>query len=110
MISLLLPLRYDLVRLGGSWAQRQVFHSTLLHAAIKCNKLPLALALVAELKVCIQCYSKCTLATCTHTQAIKPKSHRLEELFEQLKASFDELHKEESPLSLPDARRAEVET
>ena len=48
----MLPLKYDLVKLGGSWAQRQVFSVTLIHAAIRSNQLPLALALIAELKVC----------------------------------------------------------
>ena len=47
----MLPLKYDLVKLGGSWAQRQVFSVTLIHAAIRSNQLPLALALIAELKV-----------------------------------------------------------
>ena len=51
VVSLLLPLRYDLVYLGGSWAQRQVLSVTLIHAAINSKQLSLALALVAELKV-----------------------------------------------------------
>jgi len=54
VVSLLLPLRYDLVYLGGSWAQRQVLSVTLIHAAINSKQLSLALALVAELKVHIQ--------------------------------------------------------
>eukprot|EP00731_Ephydatia_muelleri_P026046 Em0018g146a len=49
VVSLMLPLKYDLVKLGGSWAQRQVFSVTLIHAAIRSNQLPLALALIAEL-------------------------------------------------------------
>ena len=51
VVSILLPLRYDLGYLGGSWAQRQVFSITLIQAAINSKQLPLALALVAELKV-----------------------------------------------------------
>ena len=51
VVLLMLPLKYDLVKLGGSWAQRQVFSVTLIHAAIRSNQLPLALALIAELKV-----------------------------------------------------------
>ena len=47
----MLPLRYDFWQFGGSWAQRQVFNVTLIHAAIKANQNSLALALVAELKV-----------------------------------------------------------
>ena len=47
----MLPLRYDLARFGGSYAQRQVFSVTLIEAAIRDKQIPLALALVAELKV-----------------------------------------------------------
>ena len=47
----MLPLRYDFWKFGGSWAQRQVFNITLIHAAIKADQHSLALALVAELKV-----------------------------------------------------------
>ena len=47
----MLPLRYDLIRLGGSWAQRQVFNVTMIQAAIKANKPSLALSILAELKV-----------------------------------------------------------
>lgn len=54
VVSLLLPLRYDLVYLGGSWAQRQVLSVTLIQAAINSKQFSLALALVAELKVHIQ--------------------------------------------------------
>ena len=55
-MSILLPLRYDLGSLGGSWAQRQVFSITLIQAAINSKQLPLALALVAELKVVEHAY------------------------------------------------------
>ena len=47
----MLPLRYDFLSFGGSWAQRQVFNTTMIHAAINANKLQLALELVSELKV-----------------------------------------------------------
>ena len=47
----MLPLRYDFVRFGGSWAQRQVYSVTLIQAAIRANQISLALALVSELKV-----------------------------------------------------------
>jgi len=51
VVTLLVPRRYDIVRLGGSWAQRQVFSTTFIQAAIKAGKLKLALSLIAELKV-----------------------------------------------------------
>ncbi len=51
VLSLILPLRYDLVRFGGSWPQRQVFTVTVIEAAVRAKQVPLALALVAELKV-----------------------------------------------------------
>ena len=51
VLQIMLPLRYDLIRLGGSWAQRQVFNVTMIQAAIKANKPSVALALVTELKV-----------------------------------------------------------
>ena len=47
----MLPLRYDFLQFGGSWTQRQVFNITMIQAAVRTNKLSLALALVAELKV-----------------------------------------------------------
>ena len=47
----MLPLRHDFLRFGGSWAQRQVFHFTMIQAAVRANKLSVALALVTELKV-----------------------------------------------------------
>ena len=49
----MLPLRYDFVRFGGSWAQRQVYSVTLIQAAVRSNQISLALALVSELKVCV---------------------------------------------------------
>lgn len=47
----MLPLRYDFLCFGGSWTQRQVFNVTMIQAAVKADKLTLALSLVAELKV-----------------------------------------------------------
>ena len=47
----MLPLRYDFLRFGGSWAQRQVFSVTMIQAAVRANNIPVALALVTELKV-----------------------------------------------------------
>lgn len=51
VLQIMLPLRYDLIQLGGSWAQRQVFNVTMIQAAIKANKPKLALSILAELKV-----------------------------------------------------------
>jgi hypothetical protein len=47
-IELLLPLRYQTRRIGGSNAQRDLFNQTLIVAAIGANRLPLARALLAE--------------------------------------------------------------
>ena len=47
----MLPLRYDFHNFGGSWAQRQVFSVTMIQAAVRANKLSLALSLLTELKV-----------------------------------------------------------
>ena len=30
VLSLMLPLRYDFIKFGGSWAQRQVFELTVI--------------------------------------------------------------------------------
>ena len=51
VVSLLVPLRYNLQRLGGSWAQRQVFNLTMIQAAVNDRDIPMAMSLVAELKV-----------------------------------------------------------
>ena len=51
VLCLLLPLRYSLAGIGGSWAQRQVLTFTMIHAALKAKQLKLAMALVSELKV-----------------------------------------------------------
>ena len=47
----MLPLRYDFIHFGGSWAQRQVYSYTMIQAALRANEIPTALALVTELKV-----------------------------------------------------------
>ncbi len=47
----MVPLRYEFLSFGGSWAQRQVFNVTMIQAAIKANKLSVALGLVAEMMV-----------------------------------------------------------
>jgi hypothetical protein len=47
-IDLLLPVRYQIRRIGGSNAQRDLFNQTLIAAAIGAGKLPLARALLAE--------------------------------------------------------------
>jgi tetratricopeptide (TPR) repeat protein len=47
-IALLLPIRYQIRRIGGSNAQRDIFSQTLIAAAINANRLPLARALLAE--------------------------------------------------------------
>ena len=51
VVSLLYPLRYNIVHLGGSRAQRYVIIVTLIHAAINSGQYKLALSLTAELKV-----------------------------------------------------------
>ena len=58
VLQIMLPLRYKLIHLGGSWAQRQVFSLTLIQAAINAEKHSLALSLVIELKVKIIVYSR----------------------------------------------------
>ena len=51
VLSTFLPLRYDLASFGNSWAQRQIFSVTVIEAAVRAKEIPMALALVAELKV-----------------------------------------------------------
>ncbi len=48
VIELLLPIRYQIRRIGGSNAQRDLFNQTLIAAAINAGRLPLARALLAE--------------------------------------------------------------
>lgn len=47
-VALLLPLKYELYRLGGSNAERDLFHQTLLAAALDAGDIRLARALAAE--------------------------------------------------------------
>lgn len=47
-VERLLPNRYDVVRIGGSHAQRDVFEQTLIDAAIKAGRDRLVRALLAE--------------------------------------------------------------
>jgi hypothetical protein len=47
-VDLLLPVRRAWRRVGGSHAQRDVFHRTLVDAAIRADRLPLARALLSE--------------------------------------------------------------
>jgi hypothetical protein len=108
----MLPLRYDFIHFGGSWAQRQVFSFTMIQAAVRANNIPIALALVTELKVSInkllkinklelelsrahhQVYVILLLNFCVanYLQAQKPKSKRLKMLFDELKANYDSTH------------------
>ena len=60
------PIRYDVVRIGGSHAQRDVFQQTLINAALKAGRGTLARGLLAE-RVAVrpnspqswQCYARC---------------------------------------------------
>ena len=47
-VDLLLPVRYDLTKIGGSHAQRDVFHQLLIQAAMKAGRNRLARALLLE--------------------------------------------------------------
>ena len=47
-VSLMLPLRYRIRAIGGSHAQRDLFAQMLIKAALKCDKYPLARALLHE--------------------------------------------------------------
>jgi hypothetical protein len=100
VVSLLVPLRYDLHRLGGSWAQRQVFNLTMIQAAVNARDIPMAMTLVAELK------------------AQKPHSHSLSSLFHSLKANYDaekttptnhQATPTEPPLACPDCKKPRTE-
>ncbi len=47
-VTILEPLRHHLLPIGGSYAQRDVFHQLLLEAAIKAENWPLARAMASE--------------------------------------------------------------
>ena len=47
-VAVLLPVRGEIRRIGGSHAQRYVFHQMLIEAAIRAGRLPLARALLSE--------------------------------------------------------------
>jgi tetratricopeptide (TPR) repeat protein len=47
-IDLLLPVRYEIWRIGGSHAQRDLFTQTLIAACLGAQRWPLARALLAE--------------------------------------------------------------
>jgi len=47
-VDWLRPIRYDVVRIGGSHAQRDVFHQILIDAALKAGRGALARGLLAE--------------------------------------------------------------
>lgn len=69
----MLPLRHDLVQVGGSWAQRQIFNVTMIEAAVRTKDIPTAIGLVAEL------------------QARKPYNRTLQLLFQKLKEEDKEM-------------------
>jgi tetratricopeptide (TPR) repeat protein len=48
VVDLLLPVRYDIQFVGGSHAQRDLFHMVLIDAALKAGRLPLARILLSE--------------------------------------------------------------
>ena len=47
-VDVLFPVRGEIRRIGGSHAQRDVFHQMLIEAAIRAGRLPLARALLSE--------------------------------------------------------------
>jgi hypothetical protein len=67
-VDLLLPIRYDIRRIGGSHAQRDLFSQTLIAAAIAAGREPLARALLAE------------------RRALKPGNRRTQQLYAQVTA------------------------
>ncbi len=48
VVDVLFPVRGEIRRIGGSHAQRDVFHQMLIEAAIRAGRLPLARALLSE--------------------------------------------------------------
>ena len=47
-VDLLLPIRYDVLTLGGSHAQRDLFVETLIHSALRSGRFALARSLLSE--------------------------------------------------------------
>lgn len=48
VVDLLLPVRYDIALVGGSHAQRDLFHMVLIDSALKADRLSVARALLSE--------------------------------------------------------------
>jgi hypothetical protein len=67
-VDLLLPVRYDIRRIGGSHAQRDLFNQTLIVAAIGAGRRKLARALLAE------------------RLALKPNSRRTQRAYQDVSA------------------------
>ena len=80
----MLPLRYDLHWIGGSWAQRQIFNSTIIEAAVRVGNVQVAIGLVAELA------------------ERKPQNQRLQTLLRKLKAT------QRNRLAEPPAKRTKL--
>jgi tetratricopeptide (TPR) repeat protein len=74
VIELLLPVRNQIRRIGGSNAQRDLFNQTLIAAAIAANRLPLARALLAE------------------RVALKPNSRTARKLYDEVLAKLGRTH------------------
>lgn len=68
-VDLLLPVRYDIRRIGGSHAQRDLFNQTLIAAALGAGRRKLARALLAE------------------RLALKPNSRRTQRAYQDVSAS-----------------------
>jgi tetratricopeptide (TPR) repeat protein len=73
-IDLMLPIRYQIRRIGGSNAQRDLFNQTLIAAAIGANRLPLARALLAE------------------RVALKPNSRTARRLYDEVLEKLQRVH------------------
>ena len=48
VVDLLMPIRYKIIRVGGSHAQRDVFAQMLIEAALRSGRAPIARALLVE--------------------------------------------------------------
>ena len=73
-IALMLPVRSQIRRIGGSNAQRDLFNQTLIAAAMAAGKLPLARALLAE------------------RVALKPNSRTARALYDEVLAKLGRTH------------------